>query len=442
MKKAQPTYVIDLTAYTLYVTCMIVSPFITPKYFILLNIPASASVLIAPVSLLILCFFTEKYGSTYVYKIIKRSICINIIIACLIKVFSYIPMDLHSLVSPIIWQHIMGNFPQLAIAYACLYGLVQAIVVEIYTQKKFNKISLNFLLSTWIAYISVAACYLCVIKLYKNLTAPPLEIILGTILWFIMLTSATTPFASILQNNAKKIWLKDPSHTVYSHTKREDRYTGLLIVFWMSILLTNLLVVRCFTLANRVFTLSLLTYPLSFVATDLISELYGKQQAKYAVWTGFLASITMMATIVLMMLLPIYNASPYTEQNFNAFFRFNPGIVLASMLAYICAQFTDIHLFELLRLRTQGKHLWLRNNLATMTSQWVDTLIFTFFVWVIWPKIHTTPSAAKNINLYWYQLAMNEYIGKMILALLDTPVVYFILRLFKTSHKKYLQKSM
>ena len=126
----------------------------------------------------------------------------------------------------------------------------------------------------------------------------------------------------------------------------------------------------------KLFELSvgILPYPLTFLITDLISEIYGKRKANQVVTTGIFASIFSILLILISSQVPAIEASPINDETFNKVFLNAPLAVLASMFAYLIAQYIDIRIYHFWKKLTKGKHLWLRNNFSTFTSQLMDTL--------------------------------------------------------------------
>ena len=190
--------------------------------------------------------------------------------------------------------------------------------------------------------------------------------------------------------------------------------------------------------------IGVLPYPVTFFCTDLISELYGKKWATYVVWIGLLINVWVVFILWLGGILPGFEEiDPASGQialdaagRLPVFFevqRLTFGAVTASMIAYLTAQFCDVHVFHYLKRLTRGKHLWLRNNGSTLTSQLVDTtaviLITHFYARAlpiddardIWPQLLT--------------FIASGYVFKMAAALLDTGPCYLAIGYLS----KYLQ---
>jgi len=160
-------------------------------------------------------------------------------------------------------------------------------------------------------------------------------------------------------------------------------YLILAGLFITSLVASNLIFTKIFYwypfdinfMGVKLFELSvgILPYPLTFLITDLISEIYGRKKADQVVITGIFASIFSIILIFVSSQVPAIDGSPIDDETFNSVFLNAPLAVLASMLTYLFAQFIDIRIYHFWKKLTKGKHLWLRNNFSTFTSQFVDT---------------------------------------------------------------------
>lgn len=429
MERLLSACMIDLTSYALYVALLVVSPFIAPKYVVLFGIPASCSVLIAPFLLGITYFFTKRYGASYGYKLGLQTVVMGFIMVGILWLVSLVPMSSKSVVSIEVWNEVLSISPKVIVCWTLLYGLAHWGVVWC-SQRVFLY---GFSLGGVIQCGCLAGWLFLMVLVYMKIVPMSVKVLGGSFIWFgivtIVIDRGLYLMLFIINNVMQRDgWMEDVMRSVGSPVV-DGLYQWLLALFWLILLLTNVVMVKCFAVKSYFFTVGLLTYPFTFVCTDLIGELYGKQKAQWAVWAGFLASTSMMIMVLMATWVPIYRDSPVSQKAFSVVFSFTPGIILASMLAYISSQLTDIYLFEALRIRTKGRHLWLRNNVATMFSQFVDTVVFAVVAWMIWSCF--TSSALQIEAHYWYQVSLNEYIGKIGLALLDTPLVYVSVRLLK-----------
>ncbi len=187
---------------------------------------------------------------------------------------------------------------------------------------------------------------------------------------------------------------------------------GMYAVVVMSSIICNIQVVKLVNLFGMTATLGNIVYASNFFATDVLSEYYGKKEARRAVLLGF--SMLVVATLWMQLAL-LFKPSleDFSQEHLSAIFSLMPRISLASLTAYIIAQLHDVWAFHFWKEKTKGKHLWLRNNASTMVSQLIDSVVFTTlaFLGVVDPKT------------FWSILA-TTYLFKLIVAAVDTPFIY------------------
>jgi len=168
-------------------------------------------------------------------------------------------------------------------------------------------------------------------------------------------------------------------------------------------------------------SVGILPYPITFLITDIISEIYGRKKANQVVIAGIFASVFSMGIILVANYTSAIDNSPVNNELFTKVFGLSPIAVLASMMAYLFAQFIDIRIFHFWKRKTNGKHLWLRNNFSTFSSQFIDTLtvitLLCSFGVLPWSLFNT--------------LLISGFLFKIIIALLDTPILYLIVYLFR-----------
>ncbi len=168
-------------------------------------------------------------------------------------------------------------------------------------------------------------------------------------------------------------------------------------------------------------SVGILPYPITFLVTDLISEIYGQKKANQVVIAGIFASFFSLLIIFISNSVPALTSSPIDNETFSKVFSLSGLAVLASMLAYLFAQFIDIKIYHFWKNLTKGKMLWLRNNFSTFSSQIIDTTtvisLLCLFNVLKWES-------------FW-GLAISGIIFKIIIALLDTPLLYLFVYLFR-----------
>jgi len=156
-----------------------------------------------------------------------------------------------------------------------------------------------------------------------------------------------------------------------------------------------------------------------YFATDLLNEKFGKKEANRAVMLGFVANIAVMLTLVLSTkFLPsdLSGSALEVHNAISVLAYYSPIFIIGSLTAYLISQTFDVWFFHYLKTKTNGKKLWLRNNLSTMASQLIDTLIYQF-TWVLATDL--TFSQA-------FGLAAVKYVFKVLIALVDTIFIYWV----------------
>jgi uncharacterized integral membrane protein (TIGR00697 family) len=208
-------------------------------------------------------------------------------------------------------------------------------------------------------------------------------------------------------------------------------YLYLAALFITSLVVSNLIFQKFFfwypfdveVFGIRLFELSvgILPYPITFLITDLISEIYGQKRANQVVISGIFASFFSIGIILLSSAAPAIATSPVDNATFTQVFSLSPLAVLASMIAYLTAQFIDIRIYHFWKKLTQGKHLWLRNNFSTFSSQIIDstTVILLLCLFSVLPW-----------NMFW-GLVVSSVVFKVLVAAIDTPFLYLFVGLIR-----------
>ena len=226
--------------------------------------------------------------------------------------------------------------------------------------------------------------------------------------------------------------------------RRQRVYLILSGVFLGTLSLLNVLGISRFVdLSFSLFGLTIpmvvavgvLPYPITFLCTDLISELFGEKKARDMVWVGMLLNGWVVFLLWLGGALPGTEAmDPATglpvrdaAGRLPVFYEIRElafGAVAASMIAYLAAQLCDVRLFHFWKKVTAGRHLWLRNNASTMTSQIVDTtavILITHFYAGVLPIDADAPLAAQLLTFI-----LSGYAFKLLVAALDTGPAYLL----------------
>ncbi len=213
---------------------------------------------------------------------------------------------------------------------------------------------------------------------------------------------------------------------IESNRTAESLYLILASVFVASLVSCNLIFQKFFQLdiwlpfiGTYTFeqSVGLLPYPITFLVTDIISEVYGQKRANRVVTAGLFASIFMLIIVTVSDMTQAASWSPVDNQTFNSVFGLSGAAVFASMMAYLIAQYIDVRVFHFWKKLTNGKHLWLRNNASTIFSQFVDTFSVLFllclFDVISWDRFSI--------------LLLNGFLFKVFFAAFDTPIAYALI---------------
>ncbi len=156
-----------------------------------------------------------------------------------------------------------------------------------------------------------------------------------------------------------------------------------------------------------------------YFATDVLNEKYGRAEANRAVMLGFFANIAVMITLVLSIQFKPSEITGSALEVHNAISTlafYSPAFVIGSLSAYLVSQSFDVWFFNWLKQKTDGKKLWLRNNLSTITSQLIDTMIYQV-TWVVATGMDWSTA---------FMLALTKYVFKVLIALIDTIFIYWV----------------
>ena len=229
--------------------------------------------------------------------------------------------------------------------------------------------------------------------------------------------------------------------TLILHRRRESLFLLLSGLFLGTLAMLNILGITRFIKLFEIdfdpsvpgatpfaVAIGVLPYPLTFLCTDFISELYGRRRANLVVWVGLILNIWVIFILWLGGMLPGFETLDSAGQvvrdqadRLPVFFEVRTlafGAVAASMVAYLIAQLVDVHVFHFWKRLTRGKHLWLRNNGSTLVSQLVDTvaviLITHYYAHAL--PIDSDSPIFRQLMVF----ITTGYVFKMIMALLDT----------------------
>ncbi len=197
--------------------------------------------------------------------------------------------------------------------------------------------------------------------------------------------------------------------------------TGLYMLVVAAVIVANIQVTKTVVLFGLTATLGNVLYGTVFLSTDVLSELYGRKEARRCVWLGFVA----MSLSVVWMQFAIWfvpGSHDFAHDSLATIFGIMPRIAAGSLVAYLVSQHHDIAAFHFWRKKTGGRYLWLRNCASTMVSQAIDSVLFCFIA--LWGIFEPTT---------WLQILATTYLLKWLMAFLDTPFMYLAIRMGRGS---------
>ena len=201
---------------------------------------------------------------------------------------------------------------------------------------------------------------------------------------------------------------------------REFKHYDLCVnIFVVVLLISNLVASKITAIGPFRLSGAQLLFPITYIFGDIFTEVYGYAGSRRAIWTGFLASGLMAVMAMITVALP--PAPGWNDQEaFAKIFNFVPRLVVASLIAYWAGEFANAFVLARLKLRTQGRHLWLRTISSTVVGQGVDTVL----VMVIAFGGSLTPSLIAN-------MIVSGYLGKVVYEIVATPLTYAVVNFLK-----------
>ncbi|MBX2829436.1 MAG: queuosine precursor transporter [Flavobacteriaceae bacterium] len=209
------------------------------------------------------------------------------------------------------------------------------------------------------------------------------------------------------------------TETVKKRLLAQRIYLILAALFICSLVVSNLIFKKFFSwdffgIYTFEISVGILPYPITFLITDIISEVYGKKKANQVVTAGIFASFFSLLIVYVADHVPATAWSPTDDALFSEVFGATVIAVFASMMAYLFAQYIDIQIFHFWKRLTKGRHLWLRNNFSTFLSQFVDTFTVLFLL-CSFGEIEWELFGA---------LLLSGFLFKILVAAIDTPFLY------------------
>lgn len=211
--------------------------------------------------------------------------------------------------------------------------------------------------------------------------------------------------------------------------------SGVAAFFVLAVIGANIQVLKVvkFSVFDHPVALGTELFASSYLAIDIVTENYGKEQARKIIWIGFACQILFTA----LMLITLGYASPLVgsaedlarigavESALNTILQPQAGLLAAGLFSYLLSQHLDVSIFVWLRRETGGRFLWLRNGASNIVAALVDTIVFSFLAW----RVFAPEPVPLDALLYTYILG--TFCIRVFVSLLDTPFMYLSRRVFR-----------
>lgn len=205
---------------------------------------------------------------------------------------------------------------------------------------------------------------------------------------------------------------------------KQYRFFDILVAIFVAVLLiSNIASTKILTLWKFTFDGGTIVFPLSYIFGDILTEVYGFRKSRRVIWLGFISALLMSVVLYAVMLLPPANDWP-NQKAFESLLGPVPRIVIASLIAYFAGEFSNAITLSVMKIRTQGRFLWLRTIFSTVIGEGIDTLIFCLIAFY-----GTLPG-----NVLWTVIISN-YIFKCTVEIILTPLTYKIVHFLKKAEK-------
>jgi uncharacterized integral membrane protein (TIGR00697 family) len=226
-----------------------------------------------------------------------------------------------------------------------------------------------------------------------------------------------------------------------SHTEpRAYRYFNLITAIFVTVLIiSNIIAVKLISFGSLVLPAAVILFPVSYIFGDILTEVYGYANARKVIWTGFLCNLLAVLAIWVAGFLPavpfwsvgVFNSAETAQQAYTAILGFTPRLLTASFIAYLAGEFLNSFVMAKLKIRTQGKFLWVRTIGSTIVGEGVDSAIFiSLAFWGILPG-----------SALWTAI-LSQWLFKVAYETLITPLTYLVVNfLKKKENEDYFDKT-
>jgi hypothetical protein len=204
-----------------------------------------------------------------------------------------------------------------------------------------------------------------------------------------------------------------------TNERYSTRFVIVVAIFVTCLITANITAVKLVDLFGFVLPAAIIIFPLSYIAGDILTEVYGYRQARRVIWLGFFCNLIAVAAIWIGQVLP--SASFWDGQGaYERILGYAPRLLLASFLAYLVGEFANSFILAKMKIATRGRWLWTRTIGSTLVGQGLDSLVFITLAFV-----GTIPKESLILTI------LTQWFAKTIYEVAMTPLTYMVVNFLK-----------
>jgi len=211
---------------------------------------------------------------------------------------------------------------------------------------------------------------------------------------------------------------KDPKRP---SPERSYRFFDLIMAAFVTVIITTIMIgaEKVVTLFGITFGASILFFPISYFFNDILTEVYGYKRSRKVVWAGFAGVFFAMSVAQVVIWLPPAEGWLYQE-SYEIVYGQTPRIAVASLIGFLCGEFTNSYVLAKMKLWTNGRYLWTRTIGSTVAGEAVDSIIFYPIAFIgFWPF-----SLVVKVMIF-------NYLIKVTWEIVATPLTYRVVNYLK-----------
>jgi queuosine precursor transporter len=210
---------------------------------------------------------------------------------------------------------------------------------------------------------------------------------------------------------------------------------GMFIFIAVGIIAANVQVLKAatFSFYASPIPLGTVVFSSTYIATDVLTEYYGRATARKAVWLGFSAMVLMTIMMLLIMGYRPMTADEAGEgmawalpndEHIRALYMPQATLLVSGLTSYLISQFNDIFVFQRIRKWTGRGQLWARACGSTAVSALVDNTVFSTLAWYVFPRLLGQTETAVDLYTLIFTFILGTYWIRLAMALLEAPAIY------------------